>query len=410
MGTADDQPNAATSVVWCPMNEGDGGVVTDATSTSTGAGSGTGTGTDSGTDSGAGDGTDEPTSTPAPGPAPTGGVWDGSNFGTVQDCSGPRQVPVAYPTTQTTPSFKDGATDYEKLIHLSILFFEAQRSGPLPTTQRVPWRGDAGLHDGCDVGVDLRGGYFDAGDFVKFNFPQAAALTKLAWGALNFRTAYQAAGEWENVLDQIKWGTDYFIKCHSEPNVLYGQVGNGHIDHAHWHRPEEIQYETPAYKIDVNSPGSDLAGETAAALAAASKVFEKAGDTAYSAELLQHAKEDFQLYPCDLEDRFILKIIRRNFLTSPIIIVVLTLKVFPMLDHSIIHSVVIMMNSFWLLFGLQGLLEMLLTLQRRKNCINHLVDLNKKTSILGIISLWHCLFLCMSSPMMINIRQPQKQT
>ena len=89
--------------------------------------------------------------------------------------------------------------------------------------------------------------------FVKFNFPQAAALTNLAWGALSFRTAYQAAGEWENVLVQIKWGTDYFIKCHSEPNVLYGQVGNGHIDHAHWHRPEEIQYETPAYKIDVNN-------------------------------------------------------------------------------------------------------------------------------------------------------------
>ena len=237
-------------------------------------------------------------------------------------------------------------------------------------------------------------------------------MTKLAWGALNFRTAYQAAGEWENVLDQIKWGTDYFIKCHSEPNVLYGQVGNGHIDHANWHRPEEIQYETPAYKIDVNSPGSDLAGETAAALAAASKVFEKAGDTAYSAELLQHAKEGFHFIrsSCDVEDCFILKIIRRNFLTLPIIIVVLTLKVFPMLDRSIIHSVVIMMNSFLLLFGLQELLEMLPTLQRQKNCINHLVDLNKKTSILGIISLWHCLYLCMSSPMMINIRRLRKQT
>lgn len=297
MGTEDDQPNAATSVVWCPLVEGDGGDVTDATNTGSGTGNDTNTGTDSetdsGTDSGTDDGTDEPTSTPAPGPEPTGGVWDGSNFGTVQDCSGPRHVPVAYPTSQTVPAFKDGATDYEKLIHLSILFFEAQRSGPLPTTQRVPWRGDSGLHDGCDVGVDLRGGYFDAGDFVKFNFPQAAALTNLAWGALSFRTAYQSAGEWENVLEQIKWGTDYLIKCHSEPNVLYGQVGNGHIDHANWHRPEEIQYQTPAYKIDVNNPGSDLAGETAAALAAASKVFEKAGDTTYSAELLQHAKELF---------------------------------------------------------------------------------------------------------------------
>ena len=40
------------------------------------------------------------------------------------------------------------------------------------------------MDDGCDVGVDLTGGWYDAGDFVKFNFPMAYSVTTLAWGML----------------------------------------------------------------------------------------------------------------------------------------------------------------------------------------------------------------------------------
>lgn len=45
-----------------------------------------------------------------------------------------------------------------------------------------------------------------------------------------------------------------------------------------------------AYKLDAEHPGSDLAGETAAALAAASLAF-KPYDSAYSNLLLVHAKQ-----------------------------------------------------------------------------------------------------------------------
>lgn len=48
----------------------------------------------------------------------------------------------------------DAATiDYKDALKKSILYFEGQRSGPLPSTQRVTWRGDSGLNDGSDVGV-----------------------------------------------------------------------------------------------------------------------------------------------------------------------------------------------------------------------------------------------------------------
>ena len=48
----------------------------------------------------------------------------------------------------------------------------------------------------------------------------------------------------------------------------------------------------PAYSITTSKPGSDLAGETAAALAAASILF-KTADAAYSENLLTHAKQLF---------------------------------------------------------------------------------------------------------------------
>lgn len=43
--------------------------------------------------------------------------------------------------------------DYGQALSKSILFFEAQRSGYLPHTQRVTWRADSGLHDGKASGV-----------------------------------------------------------------------------------------------------------------------------------------------------------------------------------------------------------------------------------------------------------------
>ena len=53
-----------------------------------------------------------------------------------------------------------------------------------------------------------------------------------------------------------------------------------------------MQVSRPSYKIDQNSPGSDLAGETAAAMAAASLLF-KDEDPAYADTLVQHAKDLF---------------------------------------------------------------------------------------------------------------------
>ncbi len=182
--------------------------------------------------------------------------------------------------------------NYAEALQKSLFFYEAQQSGTLPTWNRVKWKGNSALNDGAGTGHDLTGGWYDAGDHVKFGFPMAFSTTALAWGAIEYKSGYQGSGQWTRLLNNLHYVNDYFIKCHTAPNELYGQVGNGGADHAWWGSAELLDQvmTRPAYKIDATHPGTDLAAETAAAMAASSIVFAT-DDPAYSATLLQHAKQ-----------------------------------------------------------------------------------------------------------------------
>ncbi|PIA62146.1 hypothetical protein AQUCO_00200269v1 [Aquilegia coerulea] len=182
--------------------------------------------------------------------------------------------------------------DYGVALSKSLRYYQGQRSGKLLPTQSVQWRGDSGLRDGSDNGIDLVGGYYDAGDNVKFGFPMAYTITVLAWGVVEFEQKFSSKNELENALEAIKWGTDYIIKAHPQPNILYAQVGDGDSDHACWQRPEDMTTPRTSYKIDAQHPGSDLAAETSAALAASSIAFAKSNAN-YSSLLLTHAKQLF---------------------------------------------------------------------------------------------------------------------
>ncbi|KAL9240168.1 hypothetical protein vseg_014417 [Gypsophila vaccaria] len=183
--------------------------------------------------------------------------------------------------------------DYKQALTNSLLYYEAQRSGKLPPNQRVTWRGDSGLRDGQTAGVDLVGGYYDAGDNVKFGLPMAYTVTLLAWSVVEYGAQIKAKGEILNALSAIRWGTDYFIKAHPQPDILYAEVGDGDSDHQCWQRAEDMTTPRSVFKINAQAPGSDLAGETAAALAAASIVFKDV-DPTYSASLLTHAKQLYE--------------------------------------------------------------------------------------------------------------------
>lgn len=190
-----------------------------------------------------------------------------------------------------------------RLLNASLLFYEAQRAGKLPPDNRIPWRSDSALKDGEDAGLDLSKGYFDAGDHMKFMLPLASVTTHLAWGAIDFADGYLAAGQMKYVRETIKWATDWIISAHPEPNVLAVQVGSLKVDHGNWTSHESLPYPRPTFVINATQPGTDVAAQAAAALAAASMVFaaddlpaKNKNETwqrypGYSATLLKHAKE-----------------------------------------------------------------------------------------------------------------------
>jgi hypothetical protein len=188
------------------------------------------------------------------------------------------------------------SVNYGEALQKSIYFYEAQQSGKLPTWNRVSWRGDSALADGTDQGLDLTGGWYDAGDHVKFGLPMAASATILAWGVVEYPQAYQQTKQMQHIKNNLRFVADYFVKAHPSPNVFYGQVGKGSADHAWW-GPAEVLHATkrsasnrPAFAITPDCPGSDLAGETAAALASIAMVFQDS-DSKYASNLLRHARE-----------------------------------------------------------------------------------------------------------------------
>jgi endoglucanase len=197
---------------------------------------------------------------------------------------------IAGPDRSNTSKAQGPSLNYGEALQKSLFFYEAQQSGVLPDWNRVNWRGDSGLNDGADVGRDLRGGWYDAGDHVKFGFPMAASATLLAMGAVEYRSAYVQSGQLTHLLNNLRFVNDYFIKAHTAPNELYGQIGAGGVDHAWWGPAEVMQMARPSFRITASCPGSDLAGETAAAMAASSMVFRPT-DPGYADTLLMHAQQ-----------------------------------------------------------------------------------------------------------------------
>lgn len=94
--------------------------------------------------------------------------------------------------------------------------------------------------------------------------------------------------------DAVRWALDFLIKCHPTPYEFYGQVADANIDHAWWGRPEQWdQGPRQSFKITRQKPGSELAGEAAAAFASGYLVFKEV-EPSYAELLLRHAMELYE--------------------------------------------------------------------------------------------------------------------
>jgi len=104
-------------------------------------------------------------------------------------------------------------------------------AGRIPRNNGIPWRGNSGLKDGSDakdVKGGLVGGYYDAGDNIKFHFPMAFSMTLLSWSVIEYSAKYKAVEEYDHVRELIRWGADYllhtFNSSASTIDHVYAQV------------------------------------------------------------------------------------------------------------------------------------------------------------------------------------------
>ncbi|BBG94837.1 glycosyl hydrolase 9B5 [Prunus dulcis] len=128
--------------------------------------------------------------------------------------------------------------------------------------------------------------------FRNFGFPMAFTATVLSWSILEYGDQMDAVNQLQTAQGSLKWITDFLVNAHPKDNVLYIQVGDPKKDHDCWNRPEDMTGKRPLTQINSSSPGTEVAAETAAAMASASLVFKKS-DATYSAALLKHAKQLF---------------------------------------------------------------------------------------------------------------------
>jgi endoglucanase len=151
-----------------------------------------------------------------------------------------------------------------------LYFYDVQRSGTLPDDFRVTWRNDSVPNDGSDVGLNLSGGFFDAGNFIKATFPLCWVITQLSWGAMMFGQGYDAADQTAYLDETLRVGLDWLIEAASKDDTMVVLVGN---DGVYWGGDQDIPTNRPSYEITREKPGTDVFGSCATAFATASMLY-----------------------------------------------------------------------------------------------------------------------------------------
>lgn len=118
-----------------------------------------------------------------------------------------RRSPSPLPTQVPNKNPSLSKSQYGKVLGMSWMFYEAQRSGYTPRWNSVPWRTDSHLTD------TVIGGWYDAGDYLKLSFPLAPTVGMLAWGLIEFQQAYSSAGKLKLARNNLRHAADFLHRC-----------------------------------------------------------------------------------------------------------------------------------------------------------------------------------------------------
>jgi hypothetical protein len=148
----------------------------------------------------------------------------------------------------------------------------------------VPWRRSAQLKD------PVVGGWYEAANELKPNFPMSVAVSYVAWAMVTFPKAFQSADVSSNYLSQLKVANDYLLKCYDEKNKKYvGLIGDPENENNFWGRADQNPNPRPAFVFDGSMHASDLLSNAAAAWASSALVF-KSSDPKYAKNLIAKAQ------------------------------------------------------------------------------------------------------------------------
>lgn len=214
---------------------------------------------------------------------------------------------------KTNIASADSSINYAEALQKTLYFYECQQAGPLPDWNRVEWRGDSTMDD------FIKGGWYDAGDHVKFNLPMAYSASMIAWGLYQYPDGIEKCGEMTNYVNNLTFALDYFAACDLGDEVIY-QVGNGQDDHSWWGPAELVEYGMKDQNISNDRPYysgrkcSAALGEMAAALAAGYCALQGKSDKVDS--YLEHAKNIFAIADAEQSDDEYMASDAKNFYRS----------------------------------------------------------------------------------------------
>ena len=188
--------------------------------------------------------------------------------------------------------------NYAEALQKTMFFYEVQQAGKLPEWNNVSWRADSMLkEDGTDSDV-VPGGWFDAGDHLKFSLTNAYTASVLSWGILQYGDAVKKAGLYDIYLKNLKWGLDFVAACDLGDKVI-GTIGDDAFDHVWYGSPEVYMRKYNLKNNTEERPYDEITcvttvAEMSAALAGGYLVF-KDTDPETAENYLKHAKSLFEL-------------------------------------------------------------------------------------------------------------------
>lgn len=182
--------------------------------------------------------------------------------------------------------------NYGEALQKSMFFYQVQQSGPIADWNQVSWRADCMMND------FVPGGWFDAGDHIKFALTNAYSSTMLAWGMIAYPEGVEQAGLTDLYRKNLQFSLDFLTGCVLDGEVVY-QVGEIGFDHKWWGSAEVYMNKLALMEGETVRPyyvtkDSNITGGMAAALAAGYLVF-KDSDPTLAKTYLDYAKKCFTI-------------------------------------------------------------------------------------------------------------------